>query len=300
MLAKVELGKQAADLCTSSLTQQFVDAYFDDGRWPAVHAHRLLILEQVPLRRIEIDVERIERDDGREKRRRRSSSLHEIARRDLCPPHSAGDWRAHNRPLEVELRHAKRGICRARSRRAFGDCTRSRIELFAGDRLRVDEPFGAIELLLGELFMHPRLFEHRFGSSDLGFVGSRIDRDERVAALDDGALVKCEALNETGDAGANVHRLDRLEVSRELVDVRYLTSDRWSDGDFGRLHVGRRLLARRRECEKKAGALECVVPHLRDPGTSALAHGTKKWYRSVTSTMLLTGNTRVKAFVTGR
>jgi 2-aminoadipate transaminase len=33
VLAKVELGKQAADLCTSSLTQQFVDAYFDDGRW---------------------------------------------------------------------------------------------------------------------------------------------------------------------------------------------------------------------------------------------------------------------------
>jgi 2-aminoadipate transaminase len=33
VLAKVELGKQAADLCTSSLTQQFVDAYFRQGRW---------------------------------------------------------------------------------------------------------------------------------------------------------------------------------------------------------------------------------------------------------------------------
>ena len=33
MLAKVKLGKQAADLCTSSLTQQLVDAYFDEGRW---------------------------------------------------------------------------------------------------------------------------------------------------------------------------------------------------------------------------------------------------------------------------
>jgi 2-aminoadipate transaminase len=33
VLAKVELGKQAADLCTSSLTQQLVHAYFSDGRW---------------------------------------------------------------------------------------------------------------------------------------------------------------------------------------------------------------------------------------------------------------------------
>jgi 2-aminoadipate transaminase len=33
VLAKVELGKQAADLCTSSLTQQLVDAFFGEGRW---------------------------------------------------------------------------------------------------------------------------------------------------------------------------------------------------------------------------------------------------------------------------
>ena len=33
MLAKIKLGKQAADLCTSSLTQFLVDAYFDEGRW---------------------------------------------------------------------------------------------------------------------------------------------------------------------------------------------------------------------------------------------------------------------------
>jgi len=33
VLAKVKLGKQAADLCTSSLTQFLVDAYFDEGVW---------------------------------------------------------------------------------------------------------------------------------------------------------------------------------------------------------------------------------------------------------------------------
>jgi 2-aminoadipate transaminase len=33
VLAKINLGKQAADLCTSSLTQHFVDAYFEEGRW---------------------------------------------------------------------------------------------------------------------------------------------------------------------------------------------------------------------------------------------------------------------------
>jgi len=33
VLSKIKLGKQAADLCTSSLTQQFVDIYFDEGHW---------------------------------------------------------------------------------------------------------------------------------------------------------------------------------------------------------------------------------------------------------------------------
>jgi len=35
VLAKINLGKQAADLCTSSLTQQFVEGYFAEGRWRA-------------------------------------------------------------------------------------------------------------------------------------------------------------------------------------------------------------------------------------------------------------------------
>jgi 2-aminoadipate transaminase len=33
VLAKMNLGKQAADLCSSSLTQHFVSAYFAEGRW---------------------------------------------------------------------------------------------------------------------------------------------------------------------------------------------------------------------------------------------------------------------------
>jgi 2-aminoadipate transaminase len=33
VLAKVVLGKQASDLCTSTLSQYFVNEYFDDGRW---------------------------------------------------------------------------------------------------------------------------------------------------------------------------------------------------------------------------------------------------------------------------
>src|SRR4051812_34803045 len=33
VLAKMNIGKQAADLCSSSMTQHFVAAYFADGRW---------------------------------------------------------------------------------------------------------------------------------------------------------------------------------------------------------------------------------------------------------------------------
>ena len=33
VMAKVVLGKQASDLCTSTLSQYFVDEYFGEGRW---------------------------------------------------------------------------------------------------------------------------------------------------------------------------------------------------------------------------------------------------------------------------
>ena len=33
VLSKIKLGKQAADLCSSSLTQQFVELYFEQGNW---------------------------------------------------------------------------------------------------------------------------------------------------------------------------------------------------------------------------------------------------------------------------
>jgi 2-aminoadipate transaminase len=33
VLAKMNIGKQAADLCSSSMTQHFVAAYFESGRW---------------------------------------------------------------------------------------------------------------------------------------------------------------------------------------------------------------------------------------------------------------------------
>jgi 2-aminoadipate transaminase len=33
VLSKIKLGKQAADLCSSSLTQQFVELYFETGNW---------------------------------------------------------------------------------------------------------------------------------------------------------------------------------------------------------------------------------------------------------------------------
>ncbi len=36
-MEKIVLGKQAADLCTSTLTQYFVREYFAEGRWRAVH-----------------------------------------------------------------------------------------------------------------------------------------------------------------------------------------------------------------------------------------------------------------------
>src|SRR5207302_3027184 len=81
-----------------------------------------------------------------------------------------------------------------------------------------------------------------------------------------------------------------------FIPVGNVAGDRRGDGDLGSLHARRRLLTRGSECKEETGAVECVVPHLGDPGTSAFARGIRKWYRSVTSTMLPTSNTRVKGF----
>src|SRR6185503_20687103 len=137
------------------------------------------ILQICLLVAVEVDIDRINRHDGCQQRRR-WARLYDVAWSDFSTSNAPRDGRADDGPLEIQSRHAQRGLGRTNRGVAFGLTARAGIELFARDRLRGDEATGAVELHIGELLSRPRLLEHCLGSGDLGFVGPSVDGEEDI------------------------------------------------------------------------------------------------------------------------
>ena len=73
------------------------------------------------------------------------------------------------------------------------------------------------------------------GLVELGLVGPGIDLEQQVALLDLGPFLERHLDQVAGDAGPDVHRLDRIGPAGEIDEVGDLALDRLADGHRGRL-----------------------------------------------------------------
>ena len=84
---------------------------------------------------------------------------------------------------------------------------------------RVALPLCALVLTLCELGARVCPSKLRLGARDFGRVRAGIDVEQRVTLPNDRALRERDALDESGDAWADLHRVDGFEVAGELVPV---------------------------------------------------------------------------------
>ena len=189
---------------------------------------QLVVLEVSRLVDVEIDVDRIERDDGGEQCRGAVvAALHEIADTDEMAADAAGDRRHHVGEFDIEL---------GRLKRAFGDslggkrglhCLAALVDDLFGDRAGLDKLQAAIELALGKLRLCPGV-----GKLAIRLVGHRLERPrvddvKQVAGMHDVAVLELDTGYKAADAGADLNLFNRLEAAGELVPV--------GDGPFDRL-----------------------------------------------------------------
>jgi len=98
---------------------------------------------------------------------------------------------------------------------------------------------------LGKLRLGTRIRELAVRLLGNGFERTGIDHIQKVAGLDEGAVAKLDAGDESADPGANLNLFDRFEPSGKFVPIRHGTFDGLGnrDGRCGGRGWRRRLIA---------------------------------------------------------
>ena len=200
---------------------------------PAALEPKLVVLQVGRFIHIEIDVDRIERDDRGEQRGIALAALDEIADADQMAADAAGHRRENVGEFDIELGSLQRafglrlrGVRRLQGLAAlvddgFGDCT------------GLDQSQRAVEFALGQFRLGARIGKLAIGLQRDRLERTGIDDVKQIAVTDDRAVAELDAGDETADPGANLNLFHRLEPSGEFVPI--------GDGAFGRLcHRDRR------------------------------------------------------------
>ena len=181
---------------------------------------------------VEIDVDRIERDDRGEQRGIALGAHDEIAGTDEMAAGAAGHRRQHVGEFDIEF---------CRLQRAFGLHLRGMRRL-QGLAALVDDGFGnraglnqgqrAIEFTFCQFRLGARIGKLAIGLQRCRLERPGIDRVKQVALADDVTVAEFDAVDEAADPGAHLHLFHRLEAAGEFIPV--------GDGAFGRLRHGDR------------------------------------------------------------
>ena len=189
------------------------------------------IAQVIGFRDVEGEVDRRDRDDGRQQRRTRLAAGDQVARIDAAVRDAPGERRAHLGPFEVEL-----GVLQVR----LGTLQRpdrtvqvgaALVDVARRDRAVLGQALGALDFILGELDLGLGARDFGAGHVDGQFVRPLIDGKEQVALLDERAVGEMHAVDEAGDAGAHVDLFTGLEATGVLVPVGDALGERVGDLD---------------------------------------------------------------------
>ncbi len=185
-------------------------------------ARKLGVLQILLFIAIEAHVDRIERDQSRE---RRLPVGDEVAAGDQSPADAPGDGRRHAREGDVEgggIERRLRGFHVGLRLLAPG---RARVVFLLRDSMLGEETRRSVALGLGEHQLRARLGEPGARLVALRLVGARVDDEQHVALFDFAPLGEVDRGDVTRDARPDLDALHRLEAAGELIELRHLARD---------------------------------------------------------------------------
>jgi len=102
---------------------------------------------------------------------------------------------------------------------------------FGGNRVVDAQPLAPLGLAGSTLLDRAGLLQLGFQALDLRLEGTRVDLEQEVAFLHQGAFLERHLVDEAGDARADFHGFRRLQTSGEFVPFGDLMLDDLGDAD---------------------------------------------------------------------
>jgi hypothetical protein len=192
---------------------------------------------------VEVEVDRVDRDDRRQQRRARVAAGDDVAGRDQPAPDPPGDRGDDPGPFEVELHQAQLRLGDGDGGERGAHRLRPLVDLALRDGVGAAQLVGAAELAQRQLVAGPRLGQPPLRLLLRGQVGALVEGEQQVALADDPPVLEVHPLQRAPDAGADIDRRHGAEAAGVLVPLRDLAPQGPAHGDLGRR--GRRRLVLR-------------------------------------------------------
>ena len=192
----------------------------------------------VALAHVEIEVDRVDRDDGREqgrRARRGPAAGDQIADRDQMRADAPGERGHDPAMLDVEL-----GVADLRLGLVDGSLPRllvgrALLDAFRRAGVALLQRLGTDEFTVGQLELGGRTFELRHRLGQAVFVRPRIDDEQQIALLDDVAILEMDLGQGAADLRAQLDLVDRRELAEESQARIELVLERRADDDLRKL-----------------------------------------------------------------
>jgi hypothetical protein len=168
----------------------------------------------------------------------------QIADAECGAPDAAGDRSADLGVAEIDRRPLERRLGLQDLRRGHLIGGPTLVDLGLGNVLVLYEFFAALQLDCGVGTVRPGTRQLSLALLDDCVVRRLVDREQEVARLDIGAFLELPLLEETGDAGTQLDRIDgdhasvKAETRRDFGRLHADHRDRWRRGCLRRLGLG--------------------------------------------------------------
>jgi hypothetical protein len=173
-------------------------------------------------------------DGGEQRRGTRGASGHEVAFRHAPVADAAGDWRCQFGISQIELRLAQCRFLRFDFGLGNGASLLALIERLLGDGGSAHQFLTALQIAFGECQRGLGLHQRRLGPVTCGFQRPPVDRQQRIARLDELTVLEVYLFKVARDAAAHLDEVD----GDEPADVFVGFSDAF-DGRLGDRHLRR-------------------------------------------------------------
>ncbi|MNN25451.1 hypothetical protein D3C81_1389240 [compost metagenome] len=198
-------------------------------------ASELGVLEEHTLVRVEVGVHLVGGDHAGQ---RRGVGGHQVAGGDFRTADAAADWSSHTSKAQVQPGQIQLRLQGADRGAGFLGGAGPRVGQFGGNRVAGAQALTALGFVFAAGGIGARLCNQCFEAADLSLERTRVDLEQQVAFLDQGAFSECHFIDLAGDPWTNLDRFRCFQAPGEFVPLVDRLFQHLGHADFGSGHGG--------------------------------------------------------------